>query len=417
MTNELVNYLNTTMFVFFNVPIHYYKKERQFSTNFVNALDFFLELASSVTHLTLCVPASSKGRGLVRVGMPLNVSILKLPYYSDPFELIKIIWRFIPQILRISLSKTIRRSDIIGIVAPGTIFFFSFPLIHFIHKKPIFLFIRGNKKKTVQYEYGRHPFKKMVATMAISIYDSLVKLALKRDKVIMFTIGFNKEMIEKYRNKNRIYSLTPMIPKCLIKKRKEIFRSSCKRINILYLGRLSREKGVCDLLLAFSQLIKEKENEIVLHIVGSGPEESFLKEKVKQLNLKDRVIFHGFVPRSGKLWNIVDSSDIFVLPSYTEGLPRAVFEVMARGVPVICTKVGGLPEIIRNGINGLLIEPGDIISLKNVMIKLIEDPHLRNQLVEEGYKTVERVTFEKQGKKMIEIIKWRLLGLGKAGLC
>lgn len=388
--------------LFLNIPI--YRQKDSYSADFVNLLDFFLSSDSLGKEIKIVTPVG-EGKGSVPLTIPPNVSILELPYYSSPFELIKISWKFIPRILNISLSKLTKESDVIGIVAPGTIFYFSFPIIRFIHKKPIFLIVRGHKIKTVQYEYRRYPLRRIMATLVISIYDILVKLALKRNKIIMFFIG-NKEMAEKYGSKTKIYNLSPMIPKDLIRRQTNMVEIG-KKTKILYLGRLSGEKGIYDLLSAYSQLIKEKRS-LLLHIVGSGPEEVFLKNRAIRLNLRNHIIFHGFIPRGDRLWNIVDSSDIFVLPSYTEGMPRAVFEVMARGVPVICTRVGGLSKVIKDGVNGLLVQSGDVIGLKKAMIKLIDNLDLRNRLTYEGYKTVAQFTFEKQGKMMTKIIEQKL---------
>jgi len=393
--------------IFLNVPIYRYNKN--YSGNYVNLLDFFLTLASSTVSMNIVLPVGY-GKGKVNIEFPHNVSILELPYYSGPFHLLKIGWKFIPKLFQVILSKTIRKTDVVGIVAPGTIFFLSFPLIHFIYKKPIFLIVRGYKKKTIKYAYQKNFFKKIIALIVMNIYDFLVKIALKRENTILFTIGFNEELIKQYGNKDKIFNIMPMIPEFLIKERTNNFIKQKTQINILYVGRLSNEKGINDLLQAMYEIIKNyNKSKIYLHIVGSGPEEYFLKQKVKELGLDKIVNFHGFIPRGDKLWKIVDSSDIFVLPSYTEGLPRAVFEAMARGVPVVCTKVGGIPEIIKDGINGLLVKPADITGLKNAIIKLIENSKLRIRLIENGYKTVRCLTFERQGKKMIELIQRNLI--------
>jgi len=391
------------LIIFFNVPIYYTQNEKYFSADFINALDFFLEVAHNVEYLTLCIPASSKGNGPVKIDMPDNMNILSLPYYCGEFGLLKQGYKVIPSLLLIAIRKIIKNYDAVGIVAPGIISSIVAPTVHFFHDKPIFFIVRGDKQKTIHFAFKNSFYKRDFIKSVIYLTDLFLRWLLKKEKTIMFTIG----RMETYNYvKTKIFTLSPVIPNSIISQKSDF---SIEAKDILYVGRLSGEKGVSDLVSAFAEIIKEGYDNLTLHIVGSGPEEKLLRTKAIKLGILKKVKFHGFIPRGNQLWNLFDKSQIFVLPSYTEGLPRGLFEAMARGLAVVATNVGGIPNKIIDGENGLLVRPGDVRGLKEAIQKLIQDSELRRRVVTKGYKTVSEVTFQKQAKQMIEIINKKLL--------
>lgn len=139
---------------------------------------------------------------------------------------------------------------------------------------------------------------------------------------------------------------------------------------ILYLGVLVKRKGVHDLLRALQKLLKEDENsEIVLTIAGSGSEETRLKNYVIKNGLSSCVEFVGWADDKKKK-ELLLSSQILILPSYNEGLPMAILEAMSYGIPIISTDVGDISCAVKNGINGYLVNPGDIQSMASSISKI-----------------------------------------------
>jgi glycosyltransferase involved in cell wall biosynthesis len=118
-----------------------------------------------------------------------------------------------------------------------------------------------------------------------------------------------------------------------------------------------------------------------LLISGEGPLEKELQEKVAGMGLKNRIFFLGFVEN---LPDFLASLDIFVLPSRTEGLGIILLEALAGGVPVLATRVGGIPEIITSETHGLLVPAQDPEQLAAGIEKLWEDEGLRRTLVKKG---------------------------------
>ena len=143
-----------------------------------------------------------------------------------------------------------------------------------------------------------------------------------------------------------------------------------------YAGRLSVEKGVAYLLEA-AGILKGRGERFKLLILGDGPERGVLEEMTRMKGIADMVIFVGFQADVEK-W--LAGTDIFVLPSLTEGTPMALLEAMSLGLPVLATAVGGVPVMVRHGANGLLAAPGDPQSLSEALSLLLRDPPLRRKL-------------------------------------
>ena len=98
------------------------------------------------------------------------------------------------------------------------------------------------------------------------------------------------------------------------------------------------------------------------------------------------------------------------MPSLVEpGLPRALFEAMARGLAIITTDVGGIPTIIKNGFNGLLVKPGDVNQIKTALQKILVNNSLKQTLISNGHQTAKEVSFEKEAFRMLDIIKSHLI--------
>jgi len=170
----------------------------------------------------------------------------------------------------------------------------------------------------------------------------------------------------------------------------EIEKDTQARINlapgqvvISYLGRLIGGKGVADILTALSQL---DDLPLVLWLIGSGPEETVLRQKVAERKLQNKVVFWG-EKKFQEAIGLLKSSDIFINPSYTEGMPTAVIEASLCRLPIIATNVGGTKEILNDG-EAIFIKPHDVNAISDSIKKLAGDVLLRKEIGEKAYKTV-----------------------------
>lgn len=159
------------------------------------------------------------------------------------------------------------------------------------------------------------------------------------------------------------------------------------KVHILYLGLITKAKGIYDLLNVVSEHKAEFENKITLHIGGNG-ETTTLQSIINERDLSQIVKFEGWVSGNKKV-ELLNNADVFILPSYTEGLPISILEAMSYKLPVISTPVGGIPEIIKDGENGLLFTPGNKDALYQVIDKLTTDKGQREEMGEKSYKKVQ----------------------------
>ncbi len=154
-----------------------------------------------------------------------------------------------------------------------------------------------------------------------------------------------------------------------------------QQFKIVYVGRLVRAKGVYDLLEAFEMFLSVRRHfNSELVFVGDGSEVSLLKATCDRSDvLKCRVRFTGAVAHH-RIPEILSRTDVLVLPSYSEGLGMVLVEAMAAGVPCIGTRVGGIPEVITDGYNGILVEPASPHQIADALGQLVSNEVLRASL-------------------------------------
>jgi len=157
--------------------------------------------------------------------------------------------------------------------------------------------------------------------------------------------------------------------------------------SIVCVAHLREHKGQDVLLRAFHQIAEEFPG-LTLHFVGAGPYAPVLESLTRELNLNGRVRYLGNLPRPEALREIA-SARIFCLPSRREPFGLVLLEAMAFGVPVVATRVGGIPEIIRSGVDGLLVEPNSPSQLAETLRRILRDPSLSQKLVREAKVRVE----------------------------
>lgn len=171
---------------------------------------------------------------------------------------------------------------------------------------------------------------------------------------------------------------------------------------LLYVGRLAAEKGVPVLLRSLS-LLKEEGYNFELTLLGDGPDRTLLESLVKEHELGSMVHFGGYASQQSVRDTLL-SSDIFILPSFAEGVPVSLMEAMACGIPVVGTNVGGVTELIKNGVSGMVVAPSDEIALKNAIAAYLTNPELRNQARIAGREAVEaEFNLKTEAKKLSQL--------------
>jgi glycosyltransferase involved in cell wall biosynthesis len=167
---------------------------------------------------------------------------------------------------------------------------------------------------------------------------------------------------------------------------------------ILFVGTLRSVKGVNYLIEAMA-IISTKLSTIDLLIVGDGPERAKLETLVKELNLQNCTHFEGKVSNE-KIPEYMERADLFVLPSLSESFGIVNLEAMASGLPIVATNVGGLPEVVKNGENGLLVEPRNSKALAEKVLLLLDNIDLYNKISSINKENAKNYSWDKIAEKL-----------------
>ena len=174
---------------------------------------------------------------------------------------------------------------------------------------------------------------------------------------------------------------------------------------------LRAPKGVQYMIRALPAVLAAHPNTYYL-VVGSGSHRDALIEEVNRAGVSERVIFAGMrrdVPR------LMAASDVFVLPTLTEALPTVLAEAMAAKLPIVASRVGGIPEMVTDGQNGVLLEPEDPAALASACIQLLNSPDRRVAMGVEGRRIVnQKFSIERQVHQLKELYMGQLRAYGKS---
>jgi colanic acid/amylovoran biosynthesis glycosyltransferase len=161
-----------------------------------------------------------------------------------------------------------------------------------------------------------------------------------------------------------------------------------ERLNVLVVGRLVPVKGHAVLLEAIARLRRTGTMPVSLEIVGDGPLRNALESKARALGLGEHATFHGRVGQDD-IRRHYAAADVFCLPSFGEGVPVVLMEAMAMEIPVVASRVMGIPELVEDGASGLLLRPGRAEPLAEALARLAASPDLRRCLGRAGRARIE----------------------------
>lgn len=172
-------------------------------------------------------------------------------------------------------------------------------------------------------------------------------------------------------------------------------------LHMLYLGLIIERKGIYDLLDVIYDHKLEFTGKLMLHIGGNG-EVDKLNKMIADKELQDIVTFEGWVDGEKKV-RLLNLCDVFILPSYVEGLPLSILEAMAYNMAIISTRVGGIPSLITDKKNGFLFEPGDKYAIFSSVNSLLNDKHLLEKMGKDNGHMIEDYYPRNVANKLTEI--------------
>ena len=323
---------------------------------------------------------TSLDKGLPREGMEHGFYVHRIFWRKIRFLGIMSFWVKMFWCLK-TISPDIVHVQSIGMGIPGF-------LAKTFLKKPFVVYGRGSEV------YLPSTFKNVISKLVLKNTESIIALTedmksemqklCDRD-ILVVPNGID---LEKFKNLSR-------------KDIREILKIKDNENIITFVGTLRPVKGVKYLIKAMELIVKKNEN-AKLMLVGDGEEREELESLVEEFGLKERVKFVGRV-QNEEIPQYMAASDVLVLPSLSEGFPVTILEAMASGLSIVATKVGGLPEIVKDGENGFLVEPNNYGQIAEKVILLLEDEELRYKISKNNKERTKRYSWGHAVDKLEEI--------------
>ena len=220
------------------------------------------------------------------------------------------------------------------------------------------------------------------------LHKALIKFNLGRATAISATSAFLKKVTRPYTSKD--ITLIPFGVDTQKFSPAQQAKNKDKNKNTFTIGTakyLQKQYGQETLIRAFHQFLQtlpaQEQNHCQLHIAGSGPDQTYYQELVQELHLQDQVRFLGYIPND-QIPVFLNTLDIFANLSFYESFGVAILEASACEIPVIGTRVGGIPEVIVEGQTGFLVEPNSVDTVASIFSQLKNDPALRHKLGQTG---------------------------------
>jgi glycosyltransferase involved in cell wall biosynthesis len=274
----------------------------------------------------------------------------------------------------------------------------NYDIIH-VHLFPADIFVAISSlflPRRIKFIFSEHSnynrrrsikFFKVIDGFTYSRYDKIVCISKQVEKALI-------EWCPKTSHKIIIIKNAIPIKKKLNSEENKIY-------DVIFVGRLERVKGV-DLLLKAIQILKEKHHRnLRVAIVGDGS----LMESLKKIALRYGINEHiDFLGVRKDVLELMRKSLVFVLPSRWEGFGLVLLEAMSVGTPIVATKVGGIPEIIEDGKDGILVEPENPEELAKAILRLLSDVNLRSLISLNAYKKVkEEYSIERYTRDLLNL--------------
>lgn len=240
----------------------------------------------------------------------------------------------------------------------------------FFRKYIVFKLSRLFRKRVILHMHGGN-FDKFYETSSKLIQVRMKEMLSKSDKVIALGGNWEKKIIE-----IETSSTVKILPNSVAIPDLNLQRKDGGTFTILFLAVMNEGKGILDLIKASVPVISratERGKELIFEIAGDGPQLEAAKQLTAAYGIERFFHFHGWVEERKKQ-ELLQKTDLFVLPSYFEALPMSILEAISYGIPVLSTDVGSIDEAVKGGFNGYLIPPGDLPMLTDRIERLIYHP-------------------------------------------
>jgi len=274
---------------------------------------------------------------------------------------------------------------------------------------PYLLWLRGDILAGVRAKYIERSRRDRMAARTAHYLDRMIGLAA-RDAVVFYTGGG----LARYSPTAR-YSQPVMTSLVAPAQLASAARASAHvPLRLLWAGQLRPVKGLLHLLTAVRRMV-DAGAAVQLTLVGDGEQRPALEAELARLDLGGIVELAGYVAPGAALDRYFDEADVFVLPSLSEGVPKVLLEAMARALPVVTSRTGGIPDIVHNEISGLLVPPANVAALQDAVVRLAQDDDLRRRLGEGALSFAREHTAQREVERIDEGLRRAFPSIWTAG--
>lgn len=257
-------------------------------------------------------------------------------------------------------------------------------------RKPVLISIHGYRFTVGRIQYSLRRF--------VCLRSTIIRAVSEAVKSMVASWGVPEDKIRVVKDRVDCSFFNPNVKGDDVRKK---FNLTDKPV-VLYAGALAPIKGV-DILVRAAKEVLRKVPEAAFLIVGEGLLKEKLRELARSLGIESSIIFTGKVSYY-EMPSYMAACDILAHPSYSEGLPRVLLEAQSSGKPIVATKVGGVPEAVKEGETAILVSAGDAKGLAEAIVYLLERRELALRMGEEGRRFVEEVyEFWRQELKLIKL--------------
>jgi glycosyltransferase involved in cell wall biosynthesis len=337
---------------------------------------FAMLFENRIDALTLCMPVFDRNPSRPRASSVMRLDKKVSLAATYPYRRVTEYIRKLPMALACNapvLRREIRATDLVWIRLPAANAPLAF-LLAKLYRKPVVVFLVAYPAAGELAAGRRGTLRSTLARVAASMeWRSIASMGRQS---VVFAYGSDLATRVRAKGASRVHvTFTSLVDDVSSTVRRE---APAPTARLLFAGRFAPEKGI-DLILDAARLLRDQGHAIHVDLVGDGALASELRGHAF-VTSGSSVTFHGWVDDDIQLDKFFQQADIFVHPSRSEGIPKVLLKAMAYGLPIVTTTVGGIPDIVQNGLNGLLVPPNDAALIAQAIKRLLLDPAYSRKL-------------------------------------
>ncbi|GIV15918.1 MAG: glycosyl transferase [Armatimonadota bacterium] len=320
---------------------------------------------------------------------PDDVQIQHVPTWSEGFALRRFAF-FAIALLRLLFLGVVRRADLVHLhFAKGGSVWRKFFLARIARLFRLPTLLHAHSGAFPDFYHSQSEWRKQWIAHTARSASRLIVLSEQWKRYYREALGVAEAQIEVLPNPVKLPAVLPD-------------RSGREVVTFIFLGKIDENKGAHRLIEAVSLLPATVRQRARFILAGHGAVE-VARQQANELNLPQVAVLGWVEPDRRE--TLLAEGDVLVLPSLREGLPMSILEAMSWGLPVITTPVGGIPEFVHDGVNGLLVPPTDIPALSSAIQRLIEDERLRLQMGANARASVEHLDIHHYWQQLLHIYR------------